>query len=123
MAQASQFRFLPLPIANRRPADRRRIGKASLKWGGLEKRSLTGERGFESVSLQRRVCELSVPKRQGTLSLGEWANELHPKPEGFRKIAQKFLGPLAEKFPGRAAMQPVVAAAPQEAAIASATAG
>ena len=24
MAQASQFRFLPLPIANRRPADRRK---------------------------------------------------------------------------------------------------
>ena len=44
----------------------RRIWNASIdkhpaQLGGLEKRSLTGDRGFESVSLQRRVCELSVP--------------------------------------------------------------
>jgi hypothetical protein len=38
---------------------------------------------------------------QGTLSPGDWANELHPKPEGFRKIAEKFVSPLADKFPGR----------------------
>jgi hypothetical protein len=50
---------------------------------------------------------------QGTLNPGDWANELHPKPGGFRKIAQKFVGPLAEKFPGRAAIQPAIAVAPQ----------
>jgi hypothetical protein len=58
---------------------------------------------------------------QGTLSSGDWANELHPKPEGFQKIAQKFLGPLGEIFPGRAATQAIIAS-PQPAAIAPAAA-
>lgn len=31
---------------------------------------------------------------QGTLSAQEWANELHPTPEGFGKIAQKFYDAL-----------------------------
>jgi hypothetical protein len=53
---------------------------------------------------------------QGTLSPGDWANELHPNPGGFRKIAQTFVRPLGEKFPGRAAMQAAVALAPQAAA-------
>jgi len=35
--------------------------EGELKRGSLEKRSLTRDRGFESCSLQRRVCELSVP--------------------------------------------------------------
>jgi hypothetical protein len=52
---------------------------------------------------------------QGTLSPDDWANELHPTPEGFRKIAQKFVGPLAEKFPGRAAVPAAATAAPQAA--------
>jgi hypothetical protein len=52
---------------------------------------------------------------QGTLSPDDWSNELHPTPEGFRKIAQNFLGPLAGKFLGRAAMSAVVAATAQAA--------
>ena len=52
---------------------------------------------------------------QRTLTPGDWANELHPKPEGFRKIAQTFVGRLGEKFPGRAAMQAVAALRPQAA--------
>lgn len=38
---------------------------------------------------------------QGTLVAKEWANELHPTPEGFRKIAEKFRIALSHKFPGR----------------------
>jgi hypothetical protein len=38
---------------------------------------------------------------QGTLTAAEWANELHPFPGGFQKIAQKFHAALAQKFPGR----------------------
>jgi hypothetical protein len=49
---------------------------------------------------------------QGTLSPVDWANELHPNPAGFQKIAQKFVGPLAGKFPGRAAQQALAAAGP-----------
>lgn len=42
-----------------------------------------------------------VVDTQGTLSPAEWANELHPGPDGFKKIAQKFSAALAQKFPGR----------------------
>jgi hypothetical protein len=31
---------------------------------------------------------------QGMLAASDWANELHPTPEGFRKIARLFVGPL-----------------------------
>ncbi|TPQ32977.1 SGNH/GDSL hydrolase family protein [Bradyrhizobium guangdongense] len=35
---------------------------------------------------------------QGTLTSAEWANELHPIPSGFNKIAQKFADVLATKI-------------------------
>jgi len=38
---------------------------------------------------------------QGTLKPDQWANELHPTPEGFDKIAAKFLAALGTTFPGR----------------------
>jgi len=38
---------------------------------------------------------------QGTLQPAEWANELHPFPDGFKKFASKFVDTLAQRFPGR----------------------
>jgi hypothetical protein len=38
---------------------------------------------------------------QGTLGPSDWANELHPSPEGFKKIAAKFVDALRFHFPGR----------------------
>jgi GDSL-like Lipase/Acylhydrolase len=39
---------------------------------------------------------------QGTLDPAkEWANELHPYPEGFRKIAERFVSALRSHFPNR----------------------
>jgi hypothetical protein len=38
---------------------------------------------------------------QGTLGPSDWANELHPTPEGFDKIAGKFAAALRTTFPGR----------------------
>jgi hypothetical protein len=38
---------------------------------------------------------------QGTLAPSDWANELHPEPEGFVKIAEKFVTALSGQFPGR----------------------
>jgi len=38
---------------------------------------------------------------QGTLHPAEWANELHPFPEGFQKFASRFLGALSAQFQGR----------------------
>jgi len=38
---------------------------------------------------------------QGTLLANDWANELHPFPAGFKKIATKFVDVLGTSFPGR----------------------
>jgi len=38
---------------------------------------------------------------QGTLMASEWANELHPDPAGFAKIAGVLAAALRSKFPGR----------------------
>jgi hypothetical protein len=38
---------------------------------------------------------------QGILTRAEWANELHPVPEGFKKVAEKFADALAARFPAR----------------------
>jgi hypothetical protein len=38
---------------------------------------------------------------QGTLVPSDWANELHPFPEGFKKIAARFVDALRTYFPGR----------------------
>jgi hypothetical protein len=40
-----------------------------------------------------------VVETQGTLSPGDWANELHPGPAGFRKVAEKFAAALSARFP------------------------
>ena len=37
---------------------------------------------------------------QGTLASSDWANELHPQPQGFIKLAAKFHRALARQFPG-----------------------
>jgi hypothetical protein len=39
---------------------------------------------------------LHLVDTQGTLLESEWANELHPNPDGFGKIAQKFADSLAQ---------------------------
>jgi hypothetical protein len=38
---------------------------------------------------------------QGSLSPADWANELHPYPNGFKAIAERFAAALQSKFPGR----------------------
>ena len=43
---------------------------------------------------------LLVPT-QGTLIAADWANELHPFPGGFKKIAGRFVQSLQGRFPGR----------------------
>lgn len=37
----------------------------------------------------------------GTLAADEWANELHPYPGGFARLAGKFLDEPRKAFPGR----------------------
>ena len=38
---------------------------------------------------------------QGALQETDWANELHPYPAGFRKVAARFVTKLEQMFPGR----------------------
>jgi hypothetical protein len=38
---------------------------------------------------------------QGTLNPGDWANELHPYPDGFKKLARLFVKALHDKFGDR----------------------
>jgi hypothetical protein len=38
---------------------------------------------------------------QGVLTAADWANELHPYPNGFKALAAKFLDVLRVNFPGR----------------------
>ena len=40
-------------------------------------------------------------KTQGTLSDGQWANELHPNPGGFAAITAQFVHALRGRFPNR----------------------
>ncbi|MGD0366558.1 MAG: hypothetical protein ABSA94_03815 [Acidobacteriaceae bacterium] len=38
---------------------------------------------------------------QGILATADWANELHPYPSGFQKLANAFFNALQARFPGR----------------------
>jgi hypothetical protein len=38
---------------------------------------------------------------RSVLAPADWANELHPYPDGFKSIAEKFVAALEVKFPGR----------------------
>jgi hypothetical protein len=61
---------------------------------------------------------LIVVPTQGTLATTEWANELHPNPGGFFKIAAKFAAALQTRFGSRAALVP---APPQPTLVTTAT--
>jgi hypothetical protein len=45
--------------------------------------------------------DFTLVPTQGTLTKEDWANELHPYPPGFKKLADKFLSALQSHFPGR----------------------
>lgn len=40
-------------------------------------------------------------RTQGALQPGQWANELHPTPDGFKTVTKRFVAALREHFPGR----------------------
>lgn len=52
--------------------------------------------------LEQQHKNIVYVRTQGTLSANsDWANELHPTEQGFRKMAGIFLGALRKRFPGR----------------------
>jgi len=58
---------------------------------------------FRATLVQIAVTHKNVVyvETQGRLGPNDWANELHPSPEGFDKIAAKFIAALRSVFPGR----------------------
>jgi hypothetical protein len=50
---------------------------------------------------QQPNYDFTVVPTQGTLTKDDWANELHPHPPGFEKLAEKFLDILRHRFSGR----------------------
>jgi hypothetical protein len=58
--------------------------------------------------MKRLATLAAVPKynftlvpTQGVLAASDWANELHPYPQGFKNLADQFVNSLRGKFPGR----------------------
>ncbi len=63
--------------------------------------ALSAFRGMLLELSANAANEFVLVDTQGTLSTSDWANELHPYPAGFRKIAAKFTEALQARFPGR----------------------
>jgi len=58
---------------------------------------------FHSMLTQVAAAHKNVicVETQGTLAPGDWANELHPTPQGFDKVGVTFLTAMRTVFPGR----------------------
>ncbi|MES2074571.1 MAG: SGNH/GDSL hydrolase family protein [Pseudomonadota bacterium] len=53
------------------------------------------------TELQGQHADFIHVATQGTLTAGQWANELHPTPDGFAAISAKFVAALRGRFPHR----------------------
>ncbi len=48
-----------------------------------------------------KVKEFHIIDTRGIIVVNDWSNEIHPKPDGFVKLTEKFLKDLRVRFPGR----------------------
>jgi hypothetical protein len=48
-----------------------------------------------------KVKDFHVIDTRGIIAANDWSNEIHPKPDGFFALAQKFLADLRVQFPGQ----------------------
>jgi hypothetical protein len=48
-----------------------------------------------------KTSDFYLVDTRGTIATNDWANELHPKSDGFNKLAQKLLAALRSHFPGQ----------------------
>jgi hypothetical protein len=71
------------------------------KQGAIIVRAILSEFHNRLSRFASSVPIADVVPTHGTLQVGDWANELHPTPDGFRAIAQKFRETLSLHFPGR----------------------
>jgi hypothetical protein len=58
-------------------------------------------RTLDALEADPRHFDFTRVHTEGTLNDNDWANELHPHPPGFGKLAQIFLSALQHRFPGR----------------------
>ena len=64
--------------------------------------ALTRFRGvLTDLEASSKNYNFTVVHTEGTLAKEDWANELHPHPPGFKKLADRFLTALQSHFPGR----------------------
>jgi hypothetical protein len=78
----------------------------SLKFAGWSKDQGTAILHEAMLAFRTMVANLAsdpannflLVDTQGTLAASDWANELHPFPDGFKKIAEKFVPALQTKF-------------------------
>jgi hypothetical protein len=57
--------------------------------------------GMLSGLASNAAYNFHVIDTRGTITASDWSNEIHPKPDGFLKLAQKFLAALRSHFPGQ----------------------
>ena len=77
-------------------------GAAILKQALIDFKALLVTLAGEQDNTGKLKNNFFLVDTQGTLDpAADWANELHPYPAGFKKIAAKFLPTLRARFPGR----------------------
>ena len=81
-------------------------GLADRGWSALAEgtaivRDLLVEFDALLTSLAASAGKFVYVRTQGTLSSGDWDNELHPLPSGFAALTGKFVDELRRVFPGR----------------------
>lgn len=69
--------------------------------GSLEPAWLQAEAPHQGLEDSLQKYDFTVVHTEGTLTRTEWANELHPHPPGFEKLAQKFPSAVGLHFRGR----------------------
>jgi hypothetical protein len=78
------------------------VGAGILKKALSDFKALLQKLADEKDAKGKSKNNFILVETQGTLDPAEdWANELHPYPDGFKKIAQKFLLALRTHFPHR----------------------
>jgi len=58
-------------------------------------------RGMLASLASEPANRFTLVETQGLFAARDWANELHPYPAGFRRVAQRFLEALRQAFPNR----------------------
>jgi hypothetical protein len=73
-------------------------GWTSAQGTGILNQALTAFKNMLTALASNPANNFILADTQGTLVLSDWANELHPFPDGFKKLAGKFVTALRAHF-------------------------